>query len=334
MYNSNQNQTEDTRKSSFTYADLLEQLNQYKAKTDDEIKAAAEAQVNSQYDAAKLNAQQAADKTTLALQQQLESLAPSYDRQLEESRKAYEQAYSKVDRQALSRGMQRSSYNAQVLANLLQEGNKAAGDIQAQRTAQEANINANISQTAQQLAEQLAQMETARASDLKAAEDALRDQEYNRNQAQNELLLNLYQLAEQGGHNKGTGVGSSGVSSGGSSYTPPSYVSDILGYTPGGTTAKNTSASGSSANSSKSSSGSSYDQLTNSLKQQINYTKNGTAQTYIGEVPTLIDKQGNAISNNAADWADGATGKTPDLSTGKVPVSYYDTDGKLVTIYV
>ena len=245
---------EDTRKNSFSYADLLEQLQQYKPKTEDEIKAAAEAQIAGEYDLAKLNAQQKADQTIQSLQQQLAGIGTSYDRQLEENLKAYNRAYSQTDRHALSRGMQRSSYNAQVLANLLQEGNRAADDIQANRTAQESNINANIALTTQQLADQLAQLEAGKAKDLKAAEDAIRDQEYNRGQAQNELLLNLYQMAEQYGHTepKNAGVGGGSAGSGGYSPAVPQYVQDILGYNPGSsTTTKKTGSSGSSSSSSK-----------------------------------------------------------------------------------
>jgi len=50
-----------------------------------------------------------------------QSLDYTYGAQRDESNKQFEQAYSQADRQALSRGMQRSSYNAQTLANLNQQ---------------------------------------------------------------------------------------------------------------------------------------------------------------------------------------------------------------------
>lgn len=50
-----------------------------------------------------------------------ESLDYSYGQQRQASDKSYDQAYSQADRQLLSRGMQRSSYGAQTLANINQQ---------------------------------------------------------------------------------------------------------------------------------------------------------------------------------------------------------------------
>ena len=50
-----------------------------------------------------------------------DSLNYSYGLKREDSDKAYDKAYSQADRQALGRGMQRSSYNAQNLANINQQ---------------------------------------------------------------------------------------------------------------------------------------------------------------------------------------------------------------------
>ena len=47
-----------------------------------------------------------------------DSLSHSYGQQIDESNKAYDAAISQADRQMLGRGMQRSSYNSQVLGNL------------------------------------------------------------------------------------------------------------------------------------------------------------------------------------------------------------------------
>lgn len=50
-----------------------------------------------------------------------DSLNHSYGQQREDIGRTYDKAYSQADRQALSRGMQRSSYNAQNLANINQQ---------------------------------------------------------------------------------------------------------------------------------------------------------------------------------------------------------------------
>lgn len=54
-----------------------------------------------------------------------DSLNHSYGLQREEIGRNYDKAYSQADRQALSRGMQRSSYNAQNLANINEQRNNA-----------------------------------------------------------------------------------------------------------------------------------------------------------------------------------------------------------------
>lgn len=58
-----------------------------------------------------------------------DSLNYSYGKKRESSDKSYDQAYSQADRQALGRGMQRSSYNAQNLANINQRKVEAQNDI-------------------------------------------------------------------------------------------------------------------------------------------------------------------------------------------------------------
>ena len=54
-----------------------------------------------------------------------DSLNNTYGQQREEIGRNYDKAYSQADRQALSRGMQRSSYNAQNLANINEQRNRA-----------------------------------------------------------------------------------------------------------------------------------------------------------------------------------------------------------------
>lgn len=185
-----------------TLEELQRQLNMnsYTPKTDEQIAQEAQNKYKSQYDAQRLAAQQQAEATDLGLQQQLNQLGTSYDRQMEEAQKATRQAMSRFDRYSLGRGMQRSSYNAASLANLNAQGNKTLNDIQQQRTDQEGNIAAQRALAQQQLAAQLANLDTGYASDVQAAIDALRDQEYERGQAgqqyTNNLLMQLYQLGQ------------------------------------------------------------------------------------------------------------------------------------------
>lgn len=58
-----------------------------------------------------------------------QSLKTNYDAQVEESNKAYDQNYSQAETAALKRGMGRSSYNLQTLANISTEKAKAANRL-------------------------------------------------------------------------------------------------------------------------------------------------------------------------------------------------------------
>lgn len=58
-----------------------------------------------------------------------DSLSHSYGKKTEESNKAYDKSRSEADRQLLSRGMQRSSYGVQTLANIDKQKIDAAGRI-------------------------------------------------------------------------------------------------------------------------------------------------------------------------------------------------------------
>lgn len=76
-----------------------------------------------------------------------QSLDYSYGRQRENTEKSFNQAISNADNRALSRGMGRSSYNMQTLANLDTERAKALTDIDA---AQIADYQNRITQLEQQ----------------------------------------------------------------------------------------------------------------------------------------------------------------------------------------
>lgn len=79
-----------------------------------------------------------------------QSLNYSYGNQIKKSNEDYANAISQADRQALSRGMGRSSYNNQTLANLRNKQAEAANDI---RSAQIADYQNRVGQIEQQEAE-------------------------------------------------------------------------------------------------------------------------------------------------------------------------------------
>ena len=188
---------------------LLEQYNQtssYVPKTADQIRQQAQGEYQSYYDQLRLAAQQAQARNDLALQQQREGLQRTYYKQREASQKEYENAYSRADRQQLSRGMQRSSYTAQVLANLTKEGAEAQQELWDAQGAAEGNIDAQRTQLAAQLADQLSQYSASEAADVLARIKQLEDQEYDRvrenDQYKNSLSAQIYQFLYQGEQDK------------------------------------------------------------------------------------------------------------------------------------
>lgn len=212
---------------------LIDQYNAaptYTSKTADQIKAQAESETGSYYDLLRLAARQAQERQDLALAQQAAGLDTSYGKVRDASAKNYRQAYSQADRQMLSRGMQRSSYAAQTLANLAQEGVEAQQDIWDQQAAAEANIAAQRAQGEGQLADTLRQYDASYASDVLKRQIELENQDYERRmqnaEYQNNLAAQIYGYlqnnlawngaANSGGYGGGYVSSSSKKSSGGS----------------------------------------------------------------------------------------------------------------------
>lgn len=183
---------------------LINQFNStpgYTAKSDAELRAQAANEYASYYGNLRLSAKQAHDRNNLALQQSRQNLAKSYDKQREASAQQYASAYSQTDRQMLGRGMQRSSYGSQTLANLLEAGAQAQQDIYDAQTDAERQIDAQIALLAQQLSDQLMQYDASEQSDILARLWTLQQQEYDRSVAaqdrQNSLAAQIYQFLYQ-----------------------------------------------------------------------------------------------------------------------------------------
>lgn len=86
-----------------------------------------------------------------AKQRLLDSLDYTYGRKQELSNQSYDRNISQADNAMLSRGMQRSSYSQQVLANMMKQKTEAAGDIESEKIAA---YNTGVNQLEQQEREQ------------------------------------------------------------------------------------------------------------------------------------------------------------------------------------
>ena len=179
----------------------LSQTTPYRALTQEEIRAQAAQRYQSVYDQKRLSAQQSYELSDAALLRQMEALQSAYDRQRETSRAENRRTYSEADRHALSRGMQRSSYNEDTLANIGLAGEKALQEIDRQQTEAEGNVEEERTRLSQQLGQLLKQYETDQTNDELAYADELEAREYDRAaaslNAQNELAMKIYEYQHQ-----------------------------------------------------------------------------------------------------------------------------------------
>lgn len=204
-----------------------------------DLMAQAELYYQAAYEAQRLAAQQTHDESQLLLDQQLAGLQATYDQQREQSRENYAQVYSQADRQALSRGMQRSSYTGSTLANINLAGNEAQqaiNDTQAQQTGnlqeQKTLYGRQLQQTLESLTKQQQADILAKADELKKRQEelALQQQEIRLQEQQMAMEYHMWlqEFNAKYGDKGGGGSSSSGSSSSGGSKKTSSSASTSL----------------------------------------------------------------------------------------------------------
>ena len=154
----------------------------YTAKTAEEIQAQAATEYQSYYDQLKLAAQQQTDTQDLLYQQQKSGLGTTYGNQITASQKEYASTYSQAGRETLSRGMQRSTYNNQTLANVNTKAAEAKQTIYDAQAAAESNIEGQRTSLASQLAAQIMQYDASQAADIQKRIAEIGNEEYQKSQ--------------------------------------------------------------------------------------------------------------------------------------------------------
>lgn len=179
----------------------LETYQPYKALTEDEIRQQASQRYQGVYDQKRLNAQQAYENEDAALARELSGLQKSYDAQRASSAAQTRSTYSQADRHALSRGMQRSSYNEATLAGIDLAGDQAQRAINRMQTEHEAQIGEKRTDLSRQLSQTLSQLNASQKSDELAYADELSAREYERSvNSQNtyrDLAMQLYEYQRE-----------------------------------------------------------------------------------------------------------------------------------------
>lgn len=152
--------------------------------TDEEMKTYAENLLRPVLNAGLEAAEQQYSTTELAKRQEIENLAASLDRSIEEQENAYAKSRASLETAALARGMGRSSYTLGTLANADSALAKAIANLTTDVGRQQSQIQAQISQAAQQKAQTTGRLNTDYATQLAAKVQELKEQqrqEYNQN---------------------------------------------------------------------------------------------------------------------------------------------------------
>lgn len=152
--------------------------------TDEEINQFAENLLRPQLNAALEESQQNYETTKLSKEQELENLAASLTRAIDEQNTAYRKSAANVETAALGRGMGRSSYTLQTLANQGDALAKAVRQLTDENTRQSGRIQQQITQAAQQNSQTQGRLNTDFASQLAAKVQELKEnqrKEWNSN---------------------------------------------------------------------------------------------------------------------------------------------------------
>lgn len=152
--------------------------------TDDEISAFAENLLRPVLNAGLESAQQSYEATKLGREQEIENLAATLARSIAEQKSAYRQSAANVETAALSRGMGRSSYTLQTMANQGSALAKAVQQLTEESARAQNQAQQQITMAAQQNAQTQGRLNTDYATQLAAKIQELRQsqqQAYNQN---------------------------------------------------------------------------------------------------------------------------------------------------------
>jgi len=190
---------------------------------DEEIDAYARNLLHPQHEAQIEEAKQKHETETLLGRQEMEDLAAELSRSIDEQKRSYAQSAANVQTAALARGMGRSSYTLDVLANEGERMARAVRELTQENERKNAQIRERMAQQTLQNTQTMGRLDTAYAKQLAAKVQELKEsqrREYNQN----------YLTAVSG---------SMGTSTSGQSSTQGTSTSDTTGvsHTKGSSTA-------------------------------------------------------------------------------------------------
>lgn len=150
--------------------------------TDEQLEAYARSLLDPKLSADREGAQQTYEAARLAGEQEMDDLAAALQQAIAAQRGAYRQSMADVETAALARGMGRSSYTLQTLANQGEALAQAVRDLTEESGRKQAQVRDRVAQAAQQNARTQARLDSDYAANLAAKLQELRNdqrREYN-----------------------------------------------------------------------------------------------------------------------------------------------------------
>ena len=152
--------------------------------TDEEINTYAQSLLQPQRDAELEAAQQKYETAKLLGEQEIEDLAAELARSIDEQKRSYAQSAADVQTAALARGMGRSSYTLDMLANEGDRMARAVQELTQENERKSGQVRAQMTQAAQQNAQTQGRVNADYAAQLAAKVQELKEsqrKEYNQN---------------------------------------------------------------------------------------------------------------------------------------------------------
>lgn len=175
--------------------------NDYKPRTDAELRTEAENRYASTFNQQKLAAQQSYAAGDLAYQHQLQTLADDLALGQQQITRDTASSAAAADRYSLTRGMGRASYTVANKARIQNQGIDNLAALMKQYSANVGSVQASRTQLAQKLADTLAQYEIDHQNDINSYIDEQKRLDYDRkaaaDAAYNQVQMALYEYGKK-----------------------------------------------------------------------------------------------------------------------------------------
>lgn len=174
------------------------QTGAYTPRSDEELRAAAEAQYEAEYNANVLAAKQKNEEYQQSINQQIASLQKVLSENQAATQKQYELNGNALQRMLTARGLGRSSYAGDVAQNNVNNASEALSKLLSDYAASAGQLSAQGAMYNRQTADTLSQLMRDRAGNVSNAYNQLKSEEYERGKAAqdsyNQIVNNLQSM--------------------------------------------------------------------------------------------------------------------------------------------